>query len=206
MYFSELSIALKTVAHSLTHSHTHSYSVLLTIWEQQTNANSHIPKPIQWTYIPKFSEIIDTINLNAKYKFLHFSSHISMFLCRLLVVQAAFYASMTWQTIAMYISGGTHTHSHWWKKKPTKIHSTDRKLKENNKQKYRINVNLYFVTMPFTRAEGSIYSNCRSALLLNANNTFSTAEFHIQIWILKHSKPFKYRTTIKYVLRNHNFS
>lgn len=80
------------------------------------------------------------------------------------------------------------------------------KRRRITRKKYRINVNLHFVTMPFTRAEGSIYSNCRSALLLNANNTFSTAEFHIQIWILKHSKPFKYRTTIKYVLRNHNFS
>lgn len=75
-------------------------------------------------------------------------------------------------------------------------------------------------TFPFTLAQRTnesdicILSQCRShetfiqlsllTLLLSVNKSFTQRKF-TSIWILKHSKPFKYSTHIKYTLRNHYF-
>lgn len=144
-------------------------------------------------------QIIDTINLNAKYKFHYCLFHvfiISMCLLDGWLVRMRC-ARLTWRMIAMNIFG-CPSFSCVLSSSLNCSYSKYTHSKTKNVKAILI----------------CILSQCRCHTRHSFNCRFRLCRWTCikllhkrhQIWILKHSKPFKYSTNIKYSLRNHNFN
>lgn len=176
LYSSKLSAALKAVAHS----HVHIYFTKFTFWNGDVKHThreySHKNDAyIQSLHTEHFSQIIDTINLNAKYTFLHFFPHISMsfFLCRL--VPAAWWLfQLNWATPAwhdkslpcIFLMALTYIHTYIHLKSGFSRFTRQTTITIRNEPSQKMNAtqhrnqceNLHFVTMPFSSFTRDIYS------------------------------------------------